>query len=187
MGAGTGDRDAGFAQVVTGTLRDVLEMHRLEGWQRAQEQCARRALGAGVAQIVHDRLADDRRQGEGGVMPCLAFGDLQPLTLPIDRVEGEGCDLCGTQTVGHEQKKDREVAFADRGSPVDDFSEQALHIFPRDRARNVRKSIDARTLDTGAEINRQHPFPVQVAQEHAHVTTQPAHRAFGEFAAGNRW
>ena len=87
-------------------------------------------------------------------MPCLALGDLQPLTLPIERFEGEGGDLCGAQTVGHEQKQDREVAFADRGSPVDDF-EQALHIFPRDRARNVRKSIDAGALDTGCYGRRE--------------------------------
>ena len=116
-------------------------------------------------------------------MSCLALGDLQPLTLPVDRVEGESRDFRSAQAVGHEQQQNREITLADRSSAVDDF-EQALHLFPRDRARNVRESIDTGTLHAGAEVMRQHPFAMQVAQEHAHVTTQPAHRTLGECAPG---
>ena len=97
-------------------------------------------------------------------MAGLALGYEQAFAFPIDVVEGQCGDLPGAQSVGHEQKQDCIVAFADRTATVDTL-EHPSHFVPADRARHVGQAILAWRLHRAGQVACDDTFPMGVAHE----------------------
>src|SRR5579863_3594793 len=69
-------------------------------------------------------------------VPGFPFGNLQPLSFPINIVEGQFGDLMRTQTIRNQEKKHGIVPSPPNRPPIDRF-EHAAHFLPSDRARHI--------------------------------------------------
>src|SRR5664280_2129623 len=94
---GRGTSTPAFKQVVAGPRRHRGGPDRLAGSRGPEEQVAIGRRGTSVLEIVQDGLADHggerKRRGVAG----FALGYRQPLTLPVDVVEGERGDFPAAQ------------------------------------------------------------------------------------------
>ena len=86
---------------------------------RPEKHVPIRRFRSAVLEIIDDRLADGFGQRESRRVPCLSLRHREPLTFPIDIVEGQGRHLATAKAVGHQQQQDRVIPFATRRSPVD--------------------------------------------------------------------
>ena len=112
-------------------------------------------------------------------MPCLSLRHREPLTFPIDIVEGQGRHLATAKAVGHQQQQDRVIPFATRRSPVD-ASQDPPDLGPRDRPRNAREPVHLRPLHGPAEIAADQPFAVCVAEKYPQHPAPIAHARLGQ-------
>lgn len=116
-------------------------------------------------------------------MTGLAFGDGQPIALPVDVVEGQRRHLAATKAVGHEQHQDGVVPLPARRAPID-ATEHPFHLGPRDRARDAREPVDLRPLDRAAEVAPDDTLAVGESQEDAQHPTAIADRRLGQPCPG---
>src|ERR1019366_7788843 len=105
-------------------------------------------------------------------MAALAGRHAQLRLLPVQVVQLHGSDLTCAQTVAHEQKQQRVVSLADGRTAIHGF-EHALDIGPRDRSWQGRLLIAASPGYRPAEVRRNEPLSVDVAQEDAQSAGAP--------------
>src|SRR5664280_41818 len=146
------DINARLQQVVAGPRRHRGGPDRLAGSRGPEEQVAIGRRGTSVLEIVQDGLADHggerKRRGVAG----FALGYRQPLTLPVDVVEGERGDFPAPQPTGTIAHR---ALGQPRGGTLDD-----------ERAQDRRRQLLDR-LDTD---------PPQVRLEAVEVMTIAKHR-----------
>src|SRR5712692_1479701 len=156
--------DPGPQQITCCACGDRGESDRSHRRWRPEEHVTIHRFRPAVLEILDDRLADGLGQRERGRVPCLTLRHREPLTFPIDIVEGQSRHLTTPKAVGHQQQHDRVIPFATRGSAVD-ASENSSDLGPRDRPWDARQPIHLRPLHGVAEITADQPFAVHVAQE----------------------
>src|ERR1700746_1380607 len=105
-----------------------------------KKKCTLRGFGAPMLQIIQDRLAGNGCQWVNRRVICLSPSDVKPITLPIDIVQRQCCDLASTQPIGHKQQENRVIAPTN-WSPTVYRLEQPPHFVPGDGARQIGQPI----------------------------------------------
>jgi len=80
----------------------------------------------------------------------LALGDRQPVTLPVDVIEGERGDLAAAQAIGDQQEQDGIVAL-DCFGPAVDGCQDPVDVLPGDRPGDARQPVDLRPFHRSSD------------------------------------
>ena len=179
---GPGDGDARAVQIIGRSTGDGRGGQGHRGRQDPKEDTSVGRLRPAVLKVLHERRADGRRQGVGRRMASFTLGDPQSITLPVEIVHPQGGDLAPAKPVGDQQEENGIVALPGGRTPVHRLQHPA-DLVPRDRARDRGQPVDARGLDTGAQIFADHLVAIQIAEKHAQDAAQISHARPAESSA----
>src|SRR5438309_12039629 len=71
----------------------------------AEKQVAIFGFRSAMLEVIDDRFCNNSRQRIDRGMSCLAGQDLKSLTLPVNIIQCQPCDLMRPQAIGHQKKQ----------------------------------------------------------------------------------